>query len=206
MKKNSLIIILLVGFATQAYCQFEAGASGGFNLSSMGGKDLPDTKNVLKLNVGLWGKYNLIENFDGHMGLLITGLGTKIEFGNSESKINLTYLQIPVYGGYKLHQDENLSFSALVGGYLGFALGGNFKGGGEKSDIDTNALDFGLSLGVDIGIQENLFVRTTYNYGLLKPLPYNDEFDSPTLGLGLDGLRAYNRYLQIGVVYYFYKM
>jgi len=200
MKKNSLIIILLVGFATQAYCQFEAGASGGFNLSTLGGADVEDNKTALKLNIGMWGKYNLAENFDGHMGLLITGLGAKFP---GDSKLNLTYLQVPVYGGYKLHQDENLSFSALVGGYLGFLASSKYEIDGTEFDLEPNSLDFGLSLGFDVGIQENMFIRTTYNYGLLKPIP---DFNSPGIGLGLDGFKAYNRYLQISFVYYFYKM
>ncbi len=187
----------LNGFAqAKSDTQFSAGVAGGLNLTDISFSGLGSglsTSPLLRINLGIWGKYELMENISAHVGFLYSGQGASIDIGTSSGKVTAAVLQIPVYGAYKFYDENNIKISGLLGAYAGFQLTSNIDVAGYNSNNVRAGLDLGPSLGVEVEMVENVSFMLTYNYGLLKALDF-------------DGIQGASRFFQLTAVYYFFKM
>ena len=111
-------------------------------------------------------------------------------YGSILTNFRISYLQVPVYGGYTVFNEADFKIGVLFGGYLGLALDS------KANDVDfgasTNSLDFGLSVGLDLQVVQDISLRFTYNYGLLDPYTTTSEYQ--------------NRFIQAALVFNFYKL
>ncbi|GHV15811.1 hypothetical protein FACS1894169_08300 [Bacteroidia bacterium] len=192
--KTCLVAIaLLVGINTYAQDKPIAfGVKAGVNLSNFSGDLGGDAK--IGFNVGVTLDYGLSPDLYLLTGLDYSLQGTK----EGDSKINLSYLKLPIHLGYKLLVADNTKIVFRAGPYVGFAVDGKYKRGAVSVDafnkdledvlgFKYNRFDFGLGLGVGLEFGK-IGVGLGYDFGLV------DIVDTG----GLAKIKNMNAYLTLG--------
>lgn len=208
-----------MALSTQAQVKF--GVKAGMNVSTQSGyKDLlnqedligelgenvdVNIKSKLGFHVGAVLQYNFSNSgFFLQPELLYSNLGLKAEaklavagggIYSESDKLNLHYLQLPVYAGYKINAGLGLNILLGVGPYIGYGISGN----DDVFDGMYKRFDFGLSaMG---GVQYNsLQITLGYDLGLI------DLIDAPgwkTAKDLMDLSSICNRNLKVSVAYLF---
>ncbi|MBK8196003.1 MAG: PorT family protein [Lewinellaceae bacterium] len=202
MKNQSvaiLFVMLFLGMASTGFSQVRFGVKAGLNLANISGDDVGDTKMLPTFLVGGQAEFGLAENLGLGVGLQLSGKGFKVsdDFLEEDLKYSVMYIQVPV-----LLQYRNSGFFAGVGPYVGFAISGKAKAGGESislefgntEDDDLAPLDFGA--GLELGYEfSNIRATASYNLGLANIVP-KDIADA-------EDVSAKNTVIGIAVAYLF---
>ncbi len=159
------------------------GAKTGLNLSNSSAEagEGVDKKTKIGFQLGITADYAFNEALFLQSGLSFTTKGMKIEEKYEDEKYksstDLSYLQLPVYIGYKINATENTKIVFNAGPYFAYGLSAKLKADGEdedynlykKYDGDNKAamkrfdLGIGLGAGVEFG---KAVVGLNYELGL----------------------------------------
>ena len=216
MKKlaKTIISCILGCLALSASAQsapFHFGVKAGFNLSSAFVDDASAQKFMPGYHVGPTAEYRVSESFLIQSGLLFSKKGSKIEDLNKSSyaggipdmthTYNQLYLELPVYGSYRIILSDKLNFVLGAGPYFGYGVGGKTKEklnsgvwGDGKTEIEWNTFSDGVyDEGRDWLRGESL---NHFDFGL--GLKADLEFNHLVLGFGasasLINISRYNDY------------
>ncbi len=141
-KKVFLPVLLLTGFSVASYSQTSLGLRAGVNFQNLNGKDDAGDKLNNKMKVGFNAGVTAdipvaAPDYFVQTGLLFSTKGAKFE--NSDVKMNISYLEIPITFLYKPLVGEG-HLLVGVGPYLGYAVGG--KTGDNDIDFDNDLKRF----------------------------------------------------------------
>ncbi|MCQ9639609.1 PorT family protein [Chryseobacterium sp. WG14] len=196
MKKILLGLALVAGtftFAqktstnTSASSPVRFGAKAGLNISSVSGDD---TKSKAGFYGGVFANIPVAKDFSVQPEVLYSGMGAKAD-GNSDLKINLDYIAVPVMFQYNalpnLYLEAGPQFSFLINSKL------KYKSESVDAKDAFKTFDFGLGLGAGYYFTPNIGVNVRYVAGL------SDIFkDKPS---GADSSK--NGVFQVGLAYKF---
>ncbi|MFV0331567.1 MAG: porin family protein [Dysgonomonas sp.] len=161
IKASLITVALLIGVVASAQDKpLTFGVKAGMNMSNVSG-DFEDSKLKVGFNVGVTADYALTPDFYLLTGLEFTTKGSKVD-DNTNLKLNLSYLQLPIHAGYKITVSNDTRILFHAGPYLAYAVDGKWKvkeGGSEVSvgafsddaeagGIKMKRFDFGLGFGV----------------------------------------------------------
>ena len=114
-------------------------------------------------HVGGFAQYGINENFLLQPELLISLEGAKMDNYKGDSKgINLTWLNIPVMGVYKISAVPGLSVEG--GLQLGFLMGARYDGEDVKDGYKS--VNLSLNLGAGYALNDNISFGARYCIGL----------------------------------------
>lgn len=172
-----LVVLLFNIYIYSVEARVDIGLKGGLNLSVMSG--YPDrmvndgdgnwvklsTSYVASYHLGLIFQYHFDREFFIQPELLYSKQGRKdvCSTMNTSSVVSLSYIKLPVYGGYKYNVGENLDLLIGAGPYL--AYGVSFGNDDFRKEYKKN--DWGVAfMG---GIQwDNLQITIGAELGLYK--------------------------------------
>ncbi|SDC41072.1 porin family protein [Williamwhitmania taraxaci] len=167
--------VLLVAFAFVAMNvngqDLKFGAKGGLNFANMG-KDA-NTDMRVGFHVGGFAQYGINESFMLQPEVLISLEGAKADMGTSTENLNLTWLNIPIMGVYKIGAVQGLSLEA--GPQLGFLMSAKYDGHDIKDGYKS--VNISLNLGAGYAVNEQIGVGLRYCIGLsdLNDTGFNSE-------------------------------
>ena len=169
--KTKLFYVVGLILITQMATAQRFGLKGGVNfanmtISAMGMGVSP--KSLTGFHAGFVGDFQIKESFFFNSGILYSLKGFKIDSDGETGSENINYLVVPLNMAYKFPIKDNSKFLIQAGPYLGYALNGKSKSGGESSDIEfgsggMNRLDYGVGFGAGIEFGS---VTATLNYEL----------------------------------------
>lgn len=184
MKKIILSAVALFAFGYIGAQEVRFGLKGGVNFATLTG-DIEDASAKVGFNAGVFAELKVSEKFSVQPELLISTQGAKNEYnedlggGNSyseESKLNFTYLNVPIMGKFYVAD----KFSLELGPQIGFlmsaksdysattVIGGVTTTESENVDVkdEVKSIDFGMNFGAGFDFTENLSAGVRYNLGL----------------------------------------
>lgn len=164
MKKQLLIVMLMVLTAPVAFSQISGGIRLGGNIANQraafdGDSETGDAK--IGFLLGLYLKANLSEKISLQPELFYSGVGFRD--ADSEVNLNLNYLSLPILLRYNINEMVNLH----VGPQLGFLVSAKGAFDGNSIDIKDGykGIDFGATFGAGLDFGKfNAGAR--YNLGL----------------------------------------
>jgi hypothetical protein len=188
--KYTLITLATMLTASTAFAQFSISPEIGFQMSKAryqinGMNDNGDFQTGIRLgaNVGIGISNHLV--LQG--GAFFSGKGGKSDFLGIASSSTFNYIDIPVMLNYMTGAATENRFFFGAGPYWSYALGGNHKVGGIKSDLEigSNVLtddikpnDFGINANIGFMLENGLYVRGMYAHGLTNILPGGNDNNS----------------------------
>lgn len=206
MKRFSIVFFILFSMLFcfgQEYKTF-IGIDAGPSIASIRNKDNSDLKFKTGYALGISYEYFMNETFGIKSGLMFERKGAKDQLNKIDSEGNPTgkqdidiqydYLVVPVLFAY--HTPGSVSFYANAGPYFGVLLknmiyyeeNDQYPGFREDFTSETNALDFGLSIGLGMNAELTdtflLGADIKNNLGLTKTIG-SSKNNSLTLLLGL---------------------
>lgn len=164
MKAKNLLLVLLLFAATTSFAQTRFGITAGVNLANIVGSDAGDD-NAMKIGVhgGLIVDLGITDNFIIEPGVLYSMKGSQSK-DDSEIKLNLNYIEIPILAKYKL--ESGLNF--FLGPYVGFLMSATGEPGGVDFKDAVESTDFGLKVGIGYELESGLGFNAHYEMGLAK--------------------------------------
>lgn len=180
MKKIVLIAVVLVaGFASQAQVKF--GIKAGGNLSSWSGDDAESVKSKFGFHAGVLANIPVSSQFSFNPELLLSLEGAKIDDGTDDSKVNMTYLNLPLLAQY----NNPSGFYAELGPQIGFLMSAKAKEGDLEEDIKDifKSTNFSLAFGAGFKTKSGFGFGARYSLGLSNIGDY-DEADLKVSNLG----------------------
>ncbi|MBN9301557.1 MULTISPECIES: porin family protein [Dysgonomonas] len=150
-------ILLTIGVSAQDK-PLTFGVKAGMNISNFSG-DFEDTKAKIGFNAGVTLDFALTNDLYLLTGLEFTSKGAKVN-EDTNLKMNLSYLQLPVHAGYKLTVANGTRIVFHAGPYIAYAADGKWKVKGvedsvgvfgdeaEAAGLKMKRFDFGLGFGV----------------------------------------------------------
>lgn len=216
MKQTIFIIVLSCVTIFNGYAQggLKYGVVTGVNISNFSSSAV-DSKTGF--HVGVRAEMPLIQvanNVYLDAMVLISSKGAKADWGDlGNTKINPTYLEIPIHVGYKHRIADNASVFGSVGPYFAFGLFGKQKGTVLDYDDNMNLVertesydlfgdngmkrfDFGLGFNAGVELKQKYRISIAYDFGLTEI--YKDSSEDLDL---IDG--AKNRNLMVSLGYMF---
>lgn len=200
MKKIILaaIAVMTVGFASAQDVRF--GVKAGVNLSNFAG-DIDNTSSRVGFQAGGFAEFKISNKFFIQPELLYSNEGSKIKESESDylykTKLNLSYLNIPVLAKYYIIDKLNIE----AGPQIGFLLAAKSKWDetydGEKysgkDDVKDafKSVNFSLNVGAGYDFTDNISAGVRYNFGLSN-ISDNDE-----------NLKIHNNVISLSVGYKF---
>lgn len=145
-----------------------AGIKGGLNLSWLSIDQANDNNIIAGFHAGVWGRKMVSENFGIQPEILFSGKGMKAVYNSNflgfnvtdgTTKLNLNYIDIPIYLTYFLSEDFNFHF----GPYVGFLMNAHI-------DTDAQILEF-LNVNSSDNIDRSKF--NSIDYGVSGGLGFN---------------------------------
>ena len=134
-KKLALLFAATFAIAATSIAQTTFGVRAGVNFQNINGKDYDgsDLDNKLKVgfNIGANAEIPVAPEFYLQPGILFTTKGAKF---SNDSKLNISYLEIPVNFLYKGALGSGKLLLG-VGPYIAFGLGGKVKGDNYSRDL-----------------------------------------------------------------------
>ncbi|RXM38892.1 PorT family protein [Chryseobacterium sp. CH21] len=157
------------------------GLKAGLNISNISNSDLNSKAGFYG---GVFANIPVAQDFSVQPEVLYSGLGGKAK-GNSNAKINMDYIAVPVMLQYNLI--PNLYVEA--GPQFGFLVSAKAKSNGVSGDIKDNlkTFDFGIGLGAGYYFTQNIGVNVRYTAGL-SDVPKNNTDDASRNGVFQVGL------------------
>ena len=162
MKTKNLLLIVLLFAATTSFGQIRFGLTAGANFANLTGDDAGDN-NAMKIGVhgGLLVDLGINDNFMIEGGVLYSMKGTQ-DADESDAKLNLNYLEIPILAKYQL--ESGLNF--FLGPYIGFLMSATVEPGGTDIKDATESTDVGLKVGLGYQLESGLGFNAHYEMGL----------------------------------------
>ncbi len=258
--KKILTSALVVGVTALGFSQeLRWGVKGGINFANLrgdktithyyegGGKPIAipgSNKGKVGFHIGAFAEYPINEKLTFQPELLISTQGAEFEnkyyseniayrteeIEHFTSKVNLTYLEVPIMFKYNVVEKLNVEFGPQIGFLIGaknnlvYTSTVRYKNvnevnseivsyslKGTKNEIISDegedlyfkkmkSVDFGLNFGASYDITDNLFVQARYNLGLTNVNVLNM---SDILGNGFKRGNVKNSVFQISVGYKF---
>jgi hypothetical protein len=163
MKKSLLLFVCAVAIATVSQAQVRFGFKGGVNLSNLTG-DVEGTKMKIGFNAGAIVKISVSDAFSIQPELLYSNQGTTVEEGDTDIKMHMNYINIPVMFQYNI-----AGFILETGPQVGVLASAKAKADGESADIKEMFKGIDFSWGIGAGYQmpgSGLGLTARYNIGL----------------------------------------
>lgn len=171
MKKAILLFVLATSLvASQAQVKF--GGKLGLNLAGLSGDDADDSKSKIGFNIGALAEIPVAQSFAFKPELVFSTQGAKSD-DNDDSKLNLSYLNVPLLGKY----NTTSGFFAETGPQIGFLLGAKAKDDQNDADVKEfyKSTDFAWAFGIGYEMAESGFgVNLRYNLGLSNIPDFDD--------------------------------
>jgi hypothetical protein len=200
MKKLLLSFAAFTALYTSANAQIGFAPEVGLNISSVREKVFGDKVDGIKsrpgFKIGASVDLPIVGGLSIQPGLFYSMKGGKYKDEYSvgsittttESKLTLSYLEVPVNVVYKFSREKQ-GFFVFAGPYVGYAIGGKTKVktttgslssentedvdfGGDKGD--TKRLDVGANVGLGYMISAGGFVRAQYGHGFANLIEGGD--------------------------------
>lgn len=157
----------------RSYGSPRVGIKGGLNISNLIVDDVTDRNPRYGFHAGVYGQIFSTEAFaiQPEVNFSTKGNKAKYEFGviDQETKLNLSYIDIPVLAVFKLGKAVELH----AGGYWAYLVGANIDTDGDLADDFTRVdrdnfkdWDYGLVGGLGINLGKAAQIGARYNYGL----------------------------------------
>ena len=161
----ALLAILVAGTASAQHSaqKVNIGIKGGLNIYNINNDNNTEYDAKPGFNVGLLGHIHLSRQLALQPELVYSLQGAKVP--NSEAKINLGYINVPVLFQYMFDN----GFRLQAGPQVGFLVNAKSKTGSLSVDIkdDVKSVDFALSAGIGYVHPPSGFgIDARYNLGL----------------------------------------
>ncbi|MCF8715305.1 PorT family protein [Joostella atrarenae] len=188
MKKHILVIAtLLVGTVASAQSwsdEFQLGARGGVNFSSVTGDDIDSPDNRTSFYAGLVAEAPISERVSIQPEVFYSGQGFDVDDQDTEFQVD--YIQVPLLAKIYLAEGFNLHAGPQVGFKVNEEL--DFEPTEDAGDFDTdeiNDVDFQLTGGAEYKFENGFFLQARYSYGLSEVVEDTDIHNSVfSAGLG----------------------
>ncbi|WP_417444741.1 porin family protein [Joostella sp.] len=188
MKKHILVIAtLLVGTVASAQSwsdEFQLGARGGVNFSSVTGDDIDSPDNRTSFYAGLVAEAPISERVSIQPEVFYSGQGFDVDDQDTEFQVD--YIQVPLLAKIYLAEGFNLHAGPQVGFKVNEEL--DFEPTEDAGDFDTdeiNDIDFQLTGGAEYKFENGFFLQARYSYGLSEVVEDTDIHNSVfSAGLG----------------------
>ncbi len=179
----TIAALLSAGFAS---AQVGIAPELGLNLASLTGKGGGNSMSsgmLVGARIGGMVELGLTKNIYLRPGLqfsMMGGKGGDLKVLNTDLTESINYIQVPINILYKLGKAGDGRFYAGLEPYLGFAIGGKYKGGGNSEDLkigtddktdDVKPLDFGAGIKVGYELPMGLYFDVAYLLGITNNLP-----------------------------------
>lgn len=156
MKKLVLSILLaaVLGFGNAQEIRF--GAKGGLNVSTLAGGGDTSVRAKVGYHVGAMAEIRLIGDFAIQPELLLSAQGNKYTYQNTEVKLRLTYLNMPIMGKYFLPVE---GLAVEFGPQIGIKLGAKnvWSNGSNNASKSFSGFDFGLNFGANYTLLDQYY-------------------------------------------------
>jgi hypothetical protein len=165
MKKVFLSFFLAASFLG-ASAQVQFGVKAGANIANLVGDDADGAKSKFGFNAGAFVEIPAGEKFSVKPELVYSLQGAKADDDGDDSKLNLSYLNIPVLAKYNITE----GFFAETGPQFGFLMSAKAKEGDDDADVKDfyKGFDFSWGLGLGYELPEGFGFNARYNLGLSK--------------------------------------
>lgn len=144
----TLACVAMLTLCASAQVTFNAKLGGGMSwapLSEKGDVDAFDNKGLFVGKVGFGAEIPVSQNFSVMPSLELAMKGGKYESKDDDetisSKLNVTYLQIPVMAAYRLSLNDRLNMTLKAGPYFAYGLSGNMKTTSDYIGNKTEKID-----------------------------------------------------------------
>ena len=152
MKKVLFVTAVAVfGWLNVNAQEVKFGAKGGLNFAFVTGDNINKLDPISDFHAGILAEISISEKFSFQPELLYSGQG---------SKINLTYINLPLLGKYYLTK----GFSIEAGPQIGYLL--SAKNGSTDVKNSYKSIDLGASLGASYTLNNRFIFSARYNLGL----------------------------------------
>jgi opacity protein-like surface antigen len=146
------------------------GVKAGVNASTLAVEDnLLDTSSIWGAVGGLFVGRNITDNAGLQLEALFSQRGAKDVSSSSETRLRLTYLDLPLTARFGSTMSNDVHFHAFTGPQLGIKLSAkaknDFLGVDEDLDDEVKSWDFGWTLGAGVEMN-NLSLDARYTLGL----------------------------------------
>ena len=179
---------ILISFTSSAQ-HANLGVKGGVNVYNIQNDNGSKYDAKLGLHLGLLGHIHLDKEWALQPELVYSGQGAKYNISNSETKVNLDYINFPVLLQYMFDN----GFRLQAGPQVGFLINAKAETNQNKIDVKDNykGIDFGIGLGGG-------YINTNSGFGI--DARYNVGLSDITEG---NSVKSMNRGFQLGVFYQF---
>lgn len=159
--KSFFSIALLSLFFIPAFSQISFGLKGGTNVAEFSFKDQGTTipqETVNGFTLGAVLEVGLGGNVFLQPEAVFVQKGSQLQVLNTDNKINVNYLDVPVLLKIKLLNSNLLNVNVLAGPSFGLALNGEQTEDGQTIDIDFGGedgfkrFDLGINAGGGVGV------------------------------------------------------
>ena len=184
MKKNAILVILLLLTATSSHAQFRAGIKGGANVSSidmsMQSLELEIYKPRVGFHAGLMAEYMFSSHFGLHTELMYFNSGANIDADKylqgvetpegveMEGHVSMNTFQLPLYVKTKFILANNLQLYVMGGGFATYSPIANqhvrLKGGGESMKVKWSLFDPKIQIMDEE--ESNIYMQQRFNAGV----------------------------------------
>lgn len=170
MKKTQLSILFFIGVTLNLIAQTNYGIKGGINYTNINfiseQEDIKNNKYKIDFHVGVFFKKNISERWNFKPELIYSRKGYTLE-NTSKDKVNLNYINLPIFFEYKVIKKLNIEFGPELG-YLISAELKRDKATKDISEIWDNKFDAGLGLGINYDITKKINLNLRYVHGLIS--------------------------------------
>lgn len=181
MKKVFLSFVLAASFLG-ASAQVQFGVKAGANIANLTGDDADGSKSKFGLNAGAFVEIPVAEKFSVKPELVYSLQGAKGE-DDSDEKLNLSYINIPVLAKYNIAE----GFFAETGPQIGFLVSAKAKDGDDDTDVKDafKSTDFSWALGLGYELPAGFGINARYNFGLSKITEIESETKNGVFQVGV---------------------
>jgi len=183
----ALAATMMVG--TVSAQKVNVGVKAGLNVYNVNNDNGVEYDSKTGFHAGLIGHIHLGPQFGLQPEVVYSSQGAKFNFANTESKLKLGYINVPIMLQYMFDN----GFRLQAGPQVGFLVNADTETNGNETDVkdNYNTVDFGIGAGVGyIHPPSGFGVDARYNLGLSN---INEN----------DAIKSTNRGFQVGVFYLF---
>lgn len=169
--KNVILVCLLLAVSSIAMSQeIRFAAKGGLNVGSLkisDGSGSEESGSKVSMYLGGRVEYGLSQNMSIQGELLYQSFGGELSYGTETAEFSINEISLPIV--FKYYVIEKLSFNGGIS--LAYVLGGKYEYSGdfgnESGDMEgLSSINFGISLGGEFLLTDNIFIDMRYNLGL----------------------------------------
>ena len=169
--KKYIIIIIFTFICLPVFSQTSSmGIKGGLNIANLYIDDIVDESSEVGFQTGFYGKFPVHPNLYIQPEILYTQKGANAFLEDQKVKIELNYIELPVFLKLKLKNYFNIH----GGPYVSYLLAHNVELENQNPDLITKPdednfknFDFGFLLGMEFNIGK-FDIGIRYNSGIIK--------------------------------------